>query len=129
MADGARNALVGYLYQIVGAGALRALVLTAGENDDELSCDLISLVGDGELRHEMFGGSIRVTPSGSRVRLSPRCAGHSLAWGTEVESISPRSSTSMPNPAAEFGLSLGGAWVPGLAAGTPCPLQGAGVSR
>jgi hypothetical protein len=52
MRDGARDALAGYLYQIVGTASLRARAIKVTDSREELSCELIELVQKGTLHHE-----------------------------------------------------------------------------
>jgi hypothetical protein len=51
--DGARNALIGYLYQFLGVAGLR--VLSVLSSDEELFCRGLGDVPNGRLAHEAFG--------------------------------------------------------------------------
>src|SRR5947209_5116341 len=55
MVDGARNALLGYLYQFVGLLGLKARALDPRESNDSLECELVVWAGKGTVIHEEFG--------------------------------------------------------------------------
>jgi hypothetical protein len=53
--DGARGALVGYLYQLVGVAGLRARATVCKGTAESLDCVLLNWIQQGPLLHEVFG--------------------------------------------------------------------------
>src|SRR5262245_27611639 len=61
MLDGARNALLGYVYQLLGTASVRVREVPPGE---DAWADLIGRVGHGVVRCEEFGQDATVWPLG-----------------------------------------------------------------
>jgi hypothetical protein len=65
--DGARDALVGYLYQLVGVAGLRARATLCEGTAESLDCVLLNWIQQGSLLHEVFGQDAAVRLDGQRV--------------------------------------------------------------
>jgi hypothetical protein len=61
MINGARNALLGYLYQLLGTASVQVRRVDPG---DDAWADLIARVNDGEVRGEEFGQDATIRPVG-----------------------------------------------------------------
>lgn len=58
MTDGARDALAGYLFQILGAAGLSARACGGIDDLDRLSCDLVVLARQARILHEVHGEDV-----------------------------------------------------------------------
>jgi hypothetical protein len=83
--DGARDALVGYLYQLVGVAGLQARALNFREMNDELNCELINWIRRGPLLHEIFGHDAAVRLDGK----GAVAIQFKYAWSAGSELIQP----------------------------------------